>query len=72
MTNEEIRTHCRLDEKSKQLIEMAVDTLGISARAYTKIIKVARTIADLESEESIESHHVSEAIQYRNLDRIAI
>ncbi len=72
MTNRQIRTHCVLDGQSKQLIEMAIDRLGLSARAYTKIAKVARTIADLEGEKAIAPHHVSEAIQYRNLDRIVI
>jgi len=72
MTNRQIRTHCVLNGESKQLIEMAIDRLGLSARAYTKIAKVARTIADLEGEDAIEPHHISEAIQYRNLDRIVI
>jgi len=69
MTNREIKDYCRIDDVSQQLVEMAIDKLGLSARAYTKILKVARTIADLEEEKSIQSHHISEAIQYRNLDR---
>jgi magnesium chelatase family protein len=69
MTNREIKEYCQIDDASQQLIEMAMDKLGLSARAYTKILKVARTIADLEEEKSLQSHHISEAIQYRNLDR---
>lgn len=69
MTNKQIKEFCQLDGDSRRLIEMAMDKLGLSARAYTKILKVARTIADLEGEEDIRSYHVSEAIQYRSLDR---
>ena len=72
MSNRQIKKHCILDEDSRKLIEMAVDRLGLSARAYTRILKVARTIADLEGEEEICQAHVSEAIQYRTLDRDAI
>jgi magnesium chelatase family protein len=50
-------------------MEMAIEKLGLSARAYTKVLKVARTIADLDEEEKVLSNHVAEAIQYRNLDR---
>ncbi len=69
MSSKEIRKYCELDEASKQLLKMAMDRLGLSARAYDRILKVARTIADLENEENIKSAHVSEAIQYRSLDR---
>jgi magnesium chelatase family protein len=72
MTNREIKTFCALDEESHRLIEMAMDKLGLSARAYTRILKVARTIADLNGEPHILGHHVSEAIQYRALDRVVI
>ena len=72
MSNRQIKSCCVLDEESRRLVEMAVDRLGLSARAYTRILKVARTIADLEGEESIRPSHVSEAIQYRTLDRDAI
>ena len=69
MTNRQIKEFCPLDKDSHRLIEMAIDKLGLSARAYTRILKVARTIADLEEEKNIQSHHISEAIQYRTLDR---
>jgi len=72
MSSKQIKEYCVLDEDSKKLIEMAVDRLGLSARAYTKILKVARTIADLENEKNLRQSHISEAIQYRTLDRDAI
>ena len=58
-------------EASKKLLENAMSRMGLSARAYDRILKVARTIADLEGEEAIHTPHVAEAIQYRNLDRPA-
>jgi len=69
MTGHYIKKFCGIDDEGKRLLEMAIDRLGLSARAYTRILKVARTIADLENEERIKSHHLSEAIQYRSLDR---
>jgi magnesium chelatase family protein len=69
MSDKQIKVHCIIDDDSQKLIEMAIEKLGLSARAYTKVLKVARTIADLEGEEKIRSSHVAEAIQYRNLDR---
>lgn len=69
MGSRHIKKYCEVDGESKNLLEAAVTRLGISARAYTRILKVARTIADLEGVSAIESHHVSEAIQYRTLDR---
>ena len=69
MNDNQIKIHCMLDEDSRKLIEMAVDKLGLSVRAYTRILKVARTIADLEGAAGICAPHVAEAIQYRNLDR---
>ncbi|PIU41135.1 MAG: magnesium chelatase [Candidatus Omnitrophica bacterium CG07_land_8_20_14_0_80_42_15] len=64
-----IEKYCQLDEDGKELLKMAILELGISARAYDKILKVARTIADLEGEEKIAASHISEAIGYRSLDR---
>lgn len=64
-----IRDYCPLTDSCVQLLERAVERFGMSARAYHRIIKVARTIADLESHDTIASHHIAEAIQYRSLDR---
>ncbi len=64
-----LRKYCRINEDSQNLMEKAMNKLGLSARAYNRILKVARTIADLESSGQIASHHISEAIQYRSLDR---
>jgi magnesium chelatase family protein len=64
-----LRKHCQLDSTSQQMIKKAVEKLGLSARAYDRILKVARTIADLEGQEAIAPEHLSEAIQYRTLDR---
>ncbi len=69
MTGRFIKKYCDIDTDGKRLLEIAIEKLGFSARAYTRVLKVARTIADLEGEEKIRSHHVSEAIQYRGLDR---
>ncbi|MDI6777195.1 MAG: YifB family Mg chelatase-like AAA ATPase [Syntrophales bacterium] len=69
MSDKQIKEYCVIDEDSRRLIEMAIDRLGFSARAYTRILKVARTIADIEGERDVRSCHVAEAIQYRNLDR---
>ncbi len=64
-----VRDICQIDEQSLSLLKTAITRLGLSARAYDRILKVSRTIADLEGSENIESHHISEAIGYRNLDR---
>jgi magnesium chelatase family protein len=69
MTNRHVKKFCRIDEDSDRLLESAVEKLGLSARAYNRIIKIARTIADLENKTDIRSYHLSEAIQYRSLDR---
>jgi magnesium chelatase family protein len=64
-----IRKYCKIDESCTTLMESAMNRLGLSARAYNRILKVARTIADIDGNEKIASHHISEAIQYRSLDR---
>ncbi|PTM59070.1 YifB family Mg chelatase-like AAA ATPase [Desmospora activa] len=64
-----IRRHCELTRESQQLLKQSFDTLGLSARAHNRILKLARTIADLAGEEQIQTAHVAEAIQYRTLDR---
>lgn len=69
MTSRHIREFCVLEEKSKQLLRSAMERLNLSARAYDRILKVARTIADLENATDIDSNHIAEAIQYRSLDR---
>ncbi|NIQ39387.1 MAG: YifB family Mg chelatase-like AAA ATPase [Proteobacteria bacterium] len=69
MTNRHIKKFCAIDGQSQCLLENAIDKLGLSARAYTRILKVGRTIADLQGAERISSAHISEAIQYRSLDR---
>ncbi len=69
MANRQIKKFCQIDEPSQKLLETAIDRFGLSARAYTRILKVARTIADLDNQENIHPSHLSEAIQYRSLDR---
>lgn len=64
-----IRQHCLLDAAGERLLESAMDKLRLSARAHGRILKIARTIADLEDARTIQSHHIGEAIQYRSLDR---
>jgi len=64
-----LKRFCQLDGEGEKLLEMVVDRLGMSARSYSRILKVARTIADLSGEEKIRQPHLSEAVQYRGLDR---
>ena len=69
LTPKMIEKYCKIDQQSKTILEQAFNKLGLSARAYSRILKVARTIADLDEKENIEKQHILEAIQYRNLDR---
>ncbi|HIG55017.1 MAG TPA: ATP-binding protein [Candidatus Latescibacteria bacterium] len=69
MASRHLRNHCLLDAPGQSLLEKAMDRLGLSARAYDRILKVARTIADLAESADIRSSHLAEAIQYRSLDR---
>ena len=65
----EIKKFCQLDQPSQELIEAVVERLGLSARSYHRILKIARTIADLAESADIISAHMAEAVQYRRLDR---
>jgi len=69
MGAKDMQKHCRLDGEAQELLRMAITELNFSARAYDRILKVSRTIADLAGSEAIHSEHVSEAVQYRTLDR---
>lgn len=69
MTQRDIKKYCVLEDDSKKLLETAIEKLGLSARAYNRILKVARTIADLENSPNIVAQHIAEAVQYRSMDR---
>ncbi len=69
MENRHLKKYCRIDRASAQLLETAVDKLKLSARAYNRVLKIARTIADLEDDDHIRPDHIAEAVQYRSLDR---
>lgn len=69
LTPKLIEKYCQIDEESKKILQTAFEKLGFSARAYGRILKVARTIADLDGKENINSSHIAEAIQYRSLDK---
>ncbi len=72
MENRQIDQHCIISDEDTRLLEQAIHKLGLSARGYHRILKVARTIADLDQSKNIETTHISEAIQYRCLDRIPL
>ncbi|MFK7821580.1 MAG: YifB family Mg chelatase-like AAA ATPase [Planctomycetaceae bacterium] len=70
MSPPQIRTHCKLDSEAEEILRMAMEEMGLSARAHDKILRIGRTIADLEGTEQIAAHHLTEAINYRTLDRL--
>ena len=69
MTSRHLRRYCELDAGSRDMLTQAIERLSLSARAHDRILKVARTVADLTGAERIESGHIAEAVQYRALDR---
>ena len=69
MGTRDIKRYCGVKQEGERLLEVAINKLGLSARAYSRVLKVSRTIADLEGSEEIQPAHISEAIQYRSLDR---
>jgi magnesium chelatase family protein len=69
MTSRSMRRHCELDAASRRILDQALTHLGLSVRAHDRVLKVARTIADLIASERIQSDHIAEAVNYRALDR---
>ena len=69
MSSKQLRSICKITEEGQQLLKVAMDRLGLSARAFDRILKVSRTIADLADSNDIKTEHLAEAIQYRSLDR---
>ncbi|MFN3534734.1 MAG: magnesium chelatase, partial [Desulfatiglandales bacterium] len=69
MRTKELKKYCLLNDKCKEILRSAMERFNLSARAYTRIIKIGRTIADIEGSEDIQEKHLLEAIQYRSFDR---
>jgi len=69
MTSRQVREYCRLDAAGETLLRQAVNELGLSARAHDKVLRISRTIADMEGAADIAANHLAEAVQYRRLDR---
>jgi len=72
LTNKQIEQYCQLEKSDSEMLEKAIERLGLSARAWHRILKLSRTIADLDNSDQIQSHHLQEAIGYRRLDRACI
>jgi magnesium chelatase family protein len=72
MNNTQVEKYCRLSEEDHMLLEQAREKLSLSARAYHRILKVTRTIADLDGADTIQTNHLMEAISYRRLDRAVL
>jgi magnesium chelatase family protein len=70
MGNRELKEFCNLDVKSQELVKMAVNNMHLSARGFNRILKLSRTIADLDSKNGVEPNHVAEAIQYRSRQNV--
>ena len=71
MSSQQIRKYCKLTDEGMNLLKVSVNELGLSARAHDKVLRLARTIADIDCSDNIQYHHLSEAINYRMLDRDA-
>ena len=69
MSNAQIKEFCQLSDEQNKILSMAMEELNLSARAWNRIVKVSRTIADLDASHNIQTHHLLEAINYRSLDR---
>ena len=69
ITPDSLQKCCQMTEKAKQILHRAFETMGLSARGYDKILKISRTIADLDDSDIIDVKHIAEAVQYRSLDR---
>ena len=69
MPSRSIRKHCALDDSGERTLEMAARRMGLSARAHDRVLKVARTVADLAQSATVSAKHLAEAVQYRSLDR---
>ena len=69
MSARQVKSHCKLDASGEAILKQAINEMGLSARAHDKILRVARTIADLDSCSDIRVEHLAEAVQYRKLDR---